>query len=61
MGLVDSIASDEEDFEEYALFDREPREVFVDRSNVAEQMGYGVFGYAGADWGGWLECFPDWM
>lgn len=43
LGLVaDSVTSDEEDFEAFALFDRDPREVYVDRDDAGEQMGCGV-------------------
>lgn len=51
--MADSVTSDEEGFEVYALFDREPREVSVGWGNVGEQVGCGVFVYAGVDWGVW--------
>lgn len=59
--MVDSISSDEEDFEVAELFDKEPKEVSVERGNVGEQMGCEVFVYTGVDWGVWStgcrECF----
>lgn len=40
--VADSVTSDEEDLEALALFDRDPREVYVDRGDAGEQMGCGV-------------------